>query len=109
MWGYIILVIILVLMIAFADGGNLFLLRWANKVQVQCHRRHPLSGQRRIQNNQTKRQITGNIKRHHSRCDNTTESIDKSLCQNKAKQKMTNLFNLPSFIDFQRITLIISL
>ena len=25
--------------------GNLFLLRWANKVQVQCHRRHPISGQ----------------------------------------------------------------
>ena len=24
--------------------GNLFLLRWANKVQVQCHRRHPASG-----------------------------------------------------------------
>ena len=25
--------------------GNLFLLRWANKVQVQCHRRHPANGQ----------------------------------------------------------------
>ena len=25
--------------------GNLFLLRWANKVQVQCHRHHPVSGQ----------------------------------------------------------------
>ena len=23
--------------------GNLFLLRWANKLQVQCHRRHPVS------------------------------------------------------------------
>jgi REP element-mobilizing transposase RayT len=23
--------------------GNLFLLRWANKIQVQCHRRHPVS------------------------------------------------------------------
>ena len=25
--------------------GNLFLLRWANRVQVQCHRRHPATGQ----------------------------------------------------------------
>ena len=25
--------------------GNLFLLRWARKVQVQCHRRHPANGQ----------------------------------------------------------------
>lgn len=25
--------------------GNLYLLRWANKVQVQCHRRHPVSGE----------------------------------------------------------------
>jgi hypothetical protein len=25
--------------------GNLFLLRWANKVQVQCHRRHPATNQ----------------------------------------------------------------
>ena len=25
--------------------GNLFLLRWANKLQVQCHRRHPATGQ----------------------------------------------------------------
>ena len=25
--------------------GNLFLLRWANKIQVQCHRRHPVSQQ----------------------------------------------------------------
>jgi len=30
---------------SFGAFGNLFLLRWANKVQVQCHRRHPLSGQ----------------------------------------------------------------
>jgi hypothetical protein len=29
----------------FGVFGNLFLLRWANKVQVQCHRRHPISGQ----------------------------------------------------------------
>ena len=30
---------------SFGIFGNLFLLRWANKVQVQCHRRHPESGQ----------------------------------------------------------------
>ena len=29
---------------SFGAYGNLFLLRWANKVQVQCHRRHPQSG-----------------------------------------------------------------
>lgn len=30
---------------SFGTFGNLFLLRWANKVQVHCHRRHPLSGE----------------------------------------------------------------
>ena len=30
---------------SFGAFGNLFLLRWPNKVQVQCHRRHPISGQ----------------------------------------------------------------
>ena len=30
---------------SFGAFGNLFLLRWAHKVQVQCHRRHPVSGQ----------------------------------------------------------------
>ena len=30
---------------SYGTFGNLFLLRWANKVQVQCHRRHPVSGQ----------------------------------------------------------------
>lgn len=30
---------------SFGAFGNLFLLRWANKLQVQCHRRHPISGQ----------------------------------------------------------------
>ena len=30
---------------SFGVFGNLFLLRWANKVQVMCHRRHPISGQ----------------------------------------------------------------
>ena len=30
---------------SFGVFGNLFLLRWANKLQVQCHRRHPTSGQ----------------------------------------------------------------
>lgn len=30
---------------SYGAFGNLFLLRWANKVQVQCHRRHPISGQ----------------------------------------------------------------
>ncbi len=29
---------------SYGAFGNLFLLRWANKVQVQCHRRHPVSG-----------------------------------------------------------------
>lgn len=28
----------------FGTFGNLFLLRWANRLQVQCHRRHPDSG-----------------------------------------------------------------
>lgn len=28
---------------SYAAFGNLFLLRWARKVQVQCHRRHPVS------------------------------------------------------------------
>ena len=30
---------------SFGAFGNLFLLRWANKLQVQCHRRHSISGQ----------------------------------------------------------------
>ena len=30
---------------SYGTFGNLFLLRWANKVQVQCHRRHHVSGQ----------------------------------------------------------------
>ena len=30
---------------SYGAFGNLFLLRWANKVQVQCHRKHPASGQ----------------------------------------------------------------
>lgn len=30
---------------SYGAFGNLFLLRWARKVQVQCHRRHPDSGQ----------------------------------------------------------------
>ena len=30
---------------SYGTFGNLFLLRWANKVQVQCHRKHPASGQ----------------------------------------------------------------
>lgn len=29
----------------YGTFGNLFLLRWANKVQVQCHRKHPTTGQ----------------------------------------------------------------
>lgn len=29
---------------SYGSFGNLFLLRWANKVQVQCHRYHPVSG-----------------------------------------------------------------
>lgn len=29
----------------YGTFGNLFLLRWANKLQVQCHRRHPDTGQ----------------------------------------------------------------
>lgn len=29
----------------YGSFGNLFLLRWANKVQVQCHRTHPQNGQ----------------------------------------------------------------
>ena len=29
---------------SYGAFGNLFLLRWANKVQVQCHRKHPTSG-----------------------------------------------------------------
>lgn len=29
----------------YGTFGNLFLLRWANKVQVQCHRKHPDNGQ----------------------------------------------------------------
>ena len=28
---------------SYGAFGNLFLLRWAHKVQVQCHRRHPVS------------------------------------------------------------------
>ncbi|MBQ9472834.1 MAG: hypothetical protein IJU81_00325 [Bacteroidales bacterium] len=27
----------------YGTFGNLFLLRWANKIQVQCHRRHPVT------------------------------------------------------------------
>ena len=30
---------------SYGAFGNLFLLRWANKIQVQCYRRHPISGQ----------------------------------------------------------------
>ena len=30
---------------SYGAFGNLFLLRWARKIQVQCHRRHPVSGQ----------------------------------------------------------------
>ena len=30
---------------SFGAFGNLFLLRWANNLQVQCHRRHSISGQ----------------------------------------------------------------
>ncbi|MBQ9474281.1 MAG: hypothetical protein IJU81_07725 [Bacteroidales bacterium] len=30
---------------SYGTFGNLFLLRWANKVQVQCHRRHPATGE----------------------------------------------------------------
>ena len=30
---------------SYGAFGNLFLLRWANKLQVQCHRRHPANGQ----------------------------------------------------------------
>lgn len=29
---------------SYGAFGNLFLLRWARKIQVQCHRRHPVSG-----------------------------------------------------------------
>ena len=29
---------------SYAAFGNLFLLRWARKIQVQCHRRHPVNG-----------------------------------------------------------------
>ena len=29
---------------SYGTFGNLFLLRWAHKVQVQCHRRHPVNG-----------------------------------------------------------------
>ena len=29
----------------YGTFGNLFLLRWANKLQVQCHRKHPATGQ----------------------------------------------------------------
>ena len=30
---------------SYGAFGNLFLLRWARKIQVQCHRRHPITGQ----------------------------------------------------------------
>jgi len=30
---------------SYGAFGNLFLLRWARKIQVQCHRKHPVSGQ----------------------------------------------------------------
>ena len=29
---------------SYGAFGNLFLLRWARKIQVECHRRHPVSG-----------------------------------------------------------------
>jgi REP element-mobilizing transposase RayT len=29
----------------YGTFGNLFLLRWVNKVQVQCHRKHPATGE----------------------------------------------------------------
>jgi len=29
----------------YGTFGNLFLLRWVNKLQVQCHRKHPITGQ----------------------------------------------------------------
>ncbi|MBO4801943.1 MAG: hypothetical protein J5545_08790 [Bacteroidaceae bacterium] len=31
---------------SYGAFGNLFLLRWARKIQVMCHRRHPVTGQR---------------------------------------------------------------
>ncbi len=30
---------------SYGAFGNLFLLRWARKIQVQCHRKHPATGQ----------------------------------------------------------------
>lgn len=30
---------------SYGAFGNLFLLRWARKIQVQCHRKHPTTGQ----------------------------------------------------------------
>ena len=30
---------------SYGAFGNLFLLRWARKIQVMCHRRHPVTGQ----------------------------------------------------------------
>ncbi len=30
---------------SYGAFGNLFLLRWARKIQVQCHRKHPTNGQ----------------------------------------------------------------
>lgn len=30
---------------SYGAFGNLFLLRWARKIQVQCHRKHPITGQ----------------------------------------------------------------
>ena len=30
---------------SYGAFGNLFLLRWARKIQVQCHRKHPVTGQ----------------------------------------------------------------
>ena len=30
---------------SYGAFGNLFLIRWARKIQVQCHRRHPVTGQ----------------------------------------------------------------
>ena len=30
---------------SYGAFGNLFLLRWARKIQVECHRKHPITGQ----------------------------------------------------------------
>lgn len=41
----------------YGSFGNLFLLRWANKVQVQCHRLHPVS--------RVPYETTGDYRRQH--------------------------------------------